>query len=89
MAKVNPDFVCGYKNPLARLRLNLLMCLPTDKIRSLRGWTVDIPARFGCEGRLCTVGGAHGYPAETYEAEWFSGAEQMAFENISFSLLIK
>lgn len=86
MAKVNPDFVCGYRNPLARLMLKLLMRLPTDKIRSLRGWTVNIPARFGCKGRLCTVGGTHGYPAETYEAEWFSGTEQMTFENISFNV---
>ena len=86
MAKVNPDFVCGYRNPFARAALRLLTCLPIGGIRSLRGWVVDLPARIGCKGRLCTVGGAHGCPAETYEAEWFSGTEQMTFENISFNV---
>ena len=74
MAKVNPDFVCGYKKPPARLMLKILICLPIEKLRSLRGRIIDLPARLGCSGRLCTVGGAHGYPAETYKAEWFSAS---------------
>ncbi len=36
---------------------------------------------FTCShSRLCTVGGAHGYPRETYSAEWFKQSVEGDFE---------
>ena len=85
MAKVNPDFVCEYRKPAARLMLSVLRCFPLGMLRQLRKLIVALPRRLGSSGRLCTVGGVHGYPAETYEAEWFSDTVQMSFENTLFT----
>ena len=85
MAKVNPDFVCGYRKKTARLMWRLLKRLSVEKLGRLRDRIAILPSAFGSSGRLCTVGGIHGYPAETYESEWFSNTVRMTFENMSFS----
>ena len=86
MAKVDPDFVNPYKNHLTHLMLRVMAHLSIPQIRSLRTWIVKLPMHFKCKGRLCTVGGAHGYPTETYDEEWFSGTEQMAFEDMRLNV---
>lgn len=84
MAKVNPDFSCGYTKRYMRLIHNLLRRLPRRLLDFL--WcTTRIVIRFLCgDKRLSTACASHGYPRETYEASWFSAAVPLRFHDGSF-----
>lgn len=79
--KVNPEYTVGYTKKLTRKLHKLTCLLPKSVIRLLR----EILRR-SVEGKLlCTVDGAHGYPREVYEKEWFSESVPMEFEGEVFS----
>lgn len=85
MGKVNRNFVCGYTRLQSKLAYSILKALPLKTIRGLRDQIAVLPGKLGKPKVLCTVGGAHGYPAESYLLEWFSNSEEMEFEGICFT----
>ncbi len=81
ISKFNADYKAGYTKPIVRFALGIAKRLPADLLRKMQ--LNNIKRTKG--KRLCTVGGAHGYPAESYDAEWFSAAVEMEFEGEKFS----
>ncbi|MCI8870349.1 MAG: LicD family protein [Lawsonibacter sp.] len=82
LARVSPEFVCGYQKPCVRFLWNGLRRLPNGAIFALREGVRKLSGLGG--RRLCTVGGRHGYPRETYQPEWFAQVAELEFEGISF-----
>lgn len=82
LARVSPEFVCGYQKPYMRLLWNVLRRLPNKVLFALReGWRKLL----GLGGKdLCTIGGHHGYPRESYRPEWFSETVDLEFESHTF-----
>lgn len=83
--KVDPTFQCGFTKCYAKAAYKLMLHLPLDKIRKIRRsiciyWPKRKQIRL-----LCTVGGAHGYPAETYKPGWFNNSVELEFEGETFS----
>ena len=79
--KVNPGYSVGYtKKSMKRLHA-MARLLPRSAIRLLR----DLLRRNVSGEMLCTVDGAHGYPHEVYEREWFDGHVPVEFEGETFS----
>lgn len=85
MGKVNQNFVCGYTRLQSKAAYSVLKALPLKAIRRLRDQIAGLPGKLEKPKVLCTLGGAHGYPAETYLQEWFSDSLEMEFEGFSFA----
>lgn len=83
-SKVSTEFVCGYQKKYMRLLWQLLRRLSTRRLFAIRESLRRLMSRRASGVRLCTVGGAHGYPRETYQAEWFAENVQMEFEGHLF-----
>lgn len=82
LARVSAEFVCGYRKVYMRFLWNTLRHLPNGCLFTLREW---IRKLFGVGGqRLCTAGGHHGYPRETYQPEWFAETVELEFEGHRF-----
>ncbi len=79
MAQVNPDFVCGYRKKYMRALHTLLRRLPRGVLFALWQLTVRTVGIF-CWKKLCTVCGRHGYPAESYLADWYRETVFLEFE---------
>lgn len=84
VGKIDPEYVCGYRKWYMRALYALMKRMPLrflfgarDAIR--RGVAAACPPE-----RLCTVGGTHGYPAETYEAKWFEETARLEFEGAEY-----
>lgn len=82
LARVSPEFVCGYQKPYMRFLWNIFRCLPNGWIFALRERVRKLLGHGG--NRLCTMGGCHGYPRETYQREWFAEKTELTFEGESF-----
>lgn len=82
VSKVDENFTCGYKKWYMIAAFRLASLLSLEKVRTLRRTVAKLPR--GGSGRLCTVGGAHGYPAETYDTLWFEKTEYKQFESVPF-----
>lgn len=81
MKKANPNYTIGYTKRIAVMLLNFVKLFPCGVIKFFREM-----ARKAVRGkRLCTIGGAHGYPKESYDSDWFGAAEFLEFESESFS----
>ncbi len=80
LGRVNPDFVCGYTKPYMKAAYHLFRLLPNNFLKGVRRGLCRLAAAGG-NGRLCTVGGAHGYPREAYQAEWFAQTVDLLFES--------
>lgn len=85
--RVDKSFICGYTKKYMRVLYFILVRFPLTWLRGMRYGLVSL---FPCgkSNRLCTVGGAHGYPAETYGKSWFEKSEQMEFEGEMFPVPI-
>lgn len=81
VSKVDPDFVCEYKKWYMKLSFRLSSKLSLKMLRSIRN---KVARLHGKSKKLCTVGGAHGYPAETYQKDWFDKTEYLKFETELF-----
>lgn len=79
--KINPDYRIGYTKKSMKKLHGVARLLPRSAIRLLR----DLLRRNVSGELLCTVDGAHGYPNEVYEREWFSDSIPMEFEGEIFS----
>lgn len=85
--KVNPEAACAFVKPLPRAIHRCAEVLPIAALKGLRRGLTKVVRRL-CQGsgRLCTLAGAHGWPAETYEAAWFAKTRQGCFEGRSFPI---
>lgn len=82
LARVSGEFVCGYQKPYMRFLWNTLRRLPNKSLFALRE---GLRKLLGLGGkRLCTVGGHHGYPRESYDPEWFEQTVELEFEGHPF-----
>jgi lipopolysaccharide cholinephosphotransferase len=84
LARVSTEFVCGYQKPGMRVLWQGLRRLPNGCLFALRECLRFVMGLAHCSGRLCTVGGNHGYPRETYRSEWFAGTVPVEFEGSVF-----
>ena len=84
LARVSSEFVCGYTKRGARLAWKLLRRLPNRGLFALREGLRKLANRVSDGRRLCTVGGHHGYPRETYDAAWFRETAVLPFEGHDF-----
>ena len=84
IAKSDPEFRSGYTRLLPRMAFSAAKLLPRPLLRLIRSAAVRLYGA-GSSGKiLCTVAGTHGYPRETYQAEWFVGHREMSFEGKLF-----
>jgi len=84
MAKVNPDFSCGYTKGYMRLIHALLRRLPRRLLDFLWYMTRKTILLLCGGKRLSTACASHGYPRETYMASWFAKAVTLQFNDSSF-----
>lgn len=84
LSRVSTEFVCGYQKRYMRLLWQLLRRLPCRCLFALRDGLRKTVSRVVSGRRLCTVGGAHGYPRETYQAKWFGESVPLEFEGHLF-----
>lgn len=83
-SRVSTEFVCGYTKRYMRALWQVLRRLPARRLFALREGLRKRMGSMASGHRLCTVGGAHGYPRETYQASWFEESVQMEFEGHLF-----
>lgn len=82
LARVSAEFVCGYQKPYMRALWSILRRLPNRALFALRE---GLRKLLGAGGKsLCTVGGHHGYPRETYRPAWFDQSVELEFEGHFF-----
>ena len=84
LAQVSTEFVCGYQKRGVRMLWNVLRCLPNECLFGLRECLRFLMGLAAFSGRLCTAGGNHGYPRETYRPEWFAKTVPVEFEGHIF-----
>ena len=84
LERVSPEFVCGYSKWYMRLAWKRLSRMENEKLFALREKLRRTLCRGASGEKLCTVGGRHGYPRETYRAEWFSVTVSVLFEGEQF-----
>lgn len=84
LARVSTEFVCGYQKSYMRFLWTVLKQFPNrwlffarEIFRKIFGW-------MGTGEKICTVGGRHGYPRESYCTEWWNGTVSMEFEGHIF-----
>lgn len=80
LSRVSQDFTCGYEKVYMRLLEMVLSKFPNKTLHFLREQTRRIFSLFSSGKRLCTVGGHHGFPRESYCAEWFRNTVFIQFE---------
>ena len=81
LKKVNSDYDVGYTKRNAIFVLKVLSKFPLGMIKLIR----ENLRRCVFGKRICTVGGAHGYPKETYDRNWFEKSIELEFEGYKFS----
>jgi len=80
IGKVDSTYRCGYQKAYVKILYMILRKMPLTLLFKVRENIRKI-VEFTCShSRLCTVGGAHGYPRETYSAEWFKQSVEGDFE---------
>lgn len=84
MARVNPEFACGYSKLYMRALHKLLCAVPIRGVDGLWNMTRKGLRLLCRDGKLSTACAAHGFPRETYEPEWFASAVEMKFEGLTF-----
>ena len=81
ISKLSPDFECGYKKPLAKLIFSLMRLYPIRLLKWMRRFSRAVFSFLSGGKRLATVYGSHGFPRESYCAEWFDSSVELKFEN--------
>ena len=84
--RVSAQFVCGYQKLYMRFLFSVLRRFPNQTLFKLREWLRKGMAAGASGKKLCTVGGHHGFPRETYQAEWFEQTDELSFEGHAFSV---
>lgn len=84
LARVSTEFVCGYEKSYMRFAWNVLRRLPNQMLFGWRNLLCRVVA-WGASGqKLCTAGGRHGFPQESYLSEWFQETVYLDFEKERF-----
>lgn len=83
LAQVSREFQCGYKKKGVILCWRLLSALPVPMLFGLREGVRRLFGGLSSGKRLCTVGGNHGYPRESYDTDWFRETVFLNFEGRS------
>lgn len=85
-AQVCAEFECGYKKKYMRFLWRVLKLLPNHCLFAMRQrLRKRMGSNFFASGdKLCTVGGRHGYPRETYQKAWFEKTVELCFEGEMF-----
>lgn len=81
IAKQDPDFDFDYTKKSARMLYHFMIKMPRGFVIAMRDFVVGFFNIFCSGKKLCTVSGAHGFPRETYSAEWFSDKVMFTFED--------
>lgn len=84
LSKVSKRFQCGYTKKHMKLLFSLFRCLPLSFIFFLREFIRVLISIFSSDQCLCSVGGTHGYPKESYLADWFKHETVLIFEEELF-----
>lgn len=82
LSQVSGEFECGYQKQYMRFSWNVLRRLPRSWIFALRECVRKLSGLGG--KKLCTVGGCHGYPRESYLPFWFDEVVELEFEGHTF-----
>ncbi len=84
IAKQDAEFDFDYTKKSAKLLYRLLKIIPRGMVVALRIFVISFAGLF-CNGKmLATVSGGHGYPRETYDAQWFKKSVKLEFEHELF-----
>lgn len=84
MKKAAPDYPIGYRKKAVIALFKLVKLFPVGAVKFFR----EASRRVFFGGRLCTIGGVHGYPNESYDRDWFGAGELIDFEGESFCVPI-
>lgn len=84
IAKKSKWYKSGYEKKPVLAVLALARRLPWFVLRFIRWSTLKFYTLLASGKKLCTVAGTHGYPKETYFAEWFSQSCELSFEGERF-----
>ncbi len=84
LKKGDKTFSHCFQKKYERIIFRLLQWVPKKGLLFFREGVCRIVSIFCSNQRLCTSGGGHGYPYETYKAEWFSKTVFVTFENRTF-----
>ena len=88
LSRVSQNFICGYEKKYMRFFWSILRRFPNRFLHLLREWTRRFFGLFASGKRLCTVGGHHGFPGESYRREWLCERDFMQFEGNLFPVPI-
>lgn len=83
-SKSDSLFVCGYSKWYANILFRLCGMFPKAFVVWTRETTRKLVDFFSKSNKICTVGGSHGYPKESYERVWFQREESRSFEGREF-----
>lgn len=82
--RIDNTFVCKYRKRYMRFLWSCLCRCPNKRLYLLWKIVRQGAERISAGERFCTVDGSHGFPAESYRAEWFSQTVELEFEGHSF-----
>ena len=84
LKKGDKTFHYNFQKKYEQMIFSLLKWLPRKILLFFREEIRFLVFVFCSNERLCTSGGGHGYPYETYKAEWFSETVLVWFEGKNF-----
>lgn len=85
LSRVTNGFVCGYQKKYMRIFWQILRRFPNRFLFLFREWIRRFFLCFSSGQKLCTVGGHHGFPRETYDTKWLKTTVSVQFESRQFS----
>lgn len=83
--RMGAEFKCAYKKKMMRILYRVACLFPAEVLLAVRRGLLWTMRHLSTGYRLCTIGGAHDYPRETYLAEWLSPPQKIQFEGHLFS----
>ncbi len=79
-------FTCGYTKWYMKLIYHVLSNVPIEILRYGRHLLRKLANKVSSGKRLCTVGGQHGFPKETFQSKWLQHTLMIEFEKKFFSV---
>lgn len=88
LSKVSEIYEPGYSKLLAKVFVNMFQLFSLQWLYFLRENIVACIKVVSSGEMICTVGGTHGYPKETYFGDWFDSSTKLTFEGEFFPVPI-